>query len=199
MFAYLAKLLSATDYTPHGYCYSWDRGLVALHVASDILIALAYFSIPITLVYFVRKRRGLPFHWMFLCFGLFIVACGASHVMEIWTLWHADYWASGAVKAVTALASVPTAVLLVRLVPKALAIPSPTELEDMNFRLRDHSSELARKNDQLSSLNEDLRQSQVRYRLLFDSNPQPIWVYDLETLRILDANRVAAQHYGYSH
>ena len=74
MIDYLAELLRANNYTPHGYCYSWDRGLVALHVLSDTLIALAYFSIPITLVYFVRKRRDLPFNWMFLCFGLFIVA-----------------------------------------------------------------------------------------------------------------------------
>ncbi len=198
MIHYLAELLRANNYTPHGYCYSWDRSLVALHVLSDTLIALAYFSIPITLVYFVRKRRDLPFNWMFLCFGLFIVACGTTHVMEIWTLWHANYWASGVVKAVTAFASVPTAILLVRLMPQAIAIPSPAQLEGINRRLRQHSEELAKKNEQLSSLNEALRQSQARYRLLFDSNPQPIWVYDLETLRILDANSVAGQHYGYS-
>jgi signal transduction histidine kinase len=77
---------------------------------------------------FIRKRRDLPFNWMFVCFGMFILACGATHAMDVWTLWHATYWLSGAVKVVTAAASMSTAILLVRLVPEALALPSPETL-----------------------------------------------------------------------
>ena len=120
----LAELLSS-NFMPHGYCYLWRPGLVWLHVVSDALIALSYFSIPVTLIYFIRKRRDLPFHWMFVSFGIFILTCGSTHIMEIWTLWHGTYWLSGAIKAVTALASVPTAILLVQLLPQALALPSP--------------------------------------------------------------------------
>jgi len=72
---------------PHGYCYLWNPSLVWLHVVSDALIALAYFSIPVTLIYFIYKRRDLPFHWMFVSFGMFILACGATHTMEVWTIW----------------------------------------------------------------------------------------------------------------
>src|SRR6266576_4275789 len=165
MIDYLAELLRANNYTPHGYCYSWDRGLVALHVLSDTLIALAYFSIPITLVYFVRKRRDLPFNWMFLCFGLFIVACGTTHAMEVWTLWHGTYWLSGAIKVVTAMASVPTAMLLVQLIPQALALPSPTAMkleiaerkrvqealreakDELELRVRERTAELRKANE----------------------------------------------------
>jgi len=86
----------------HGYCYLWQPNLILLHAVSDLLIAIAYLSIPVTLVYFIRKRRDLPFNWMFILFGVFILACGATHVMEVWTLWHANYWLSGAVKVVTA-------------------------------------------------------------------------------------------------
>src|SRR6202521_2728068 len=125
---FLRTLFSPNDFMPHGFCYSWNAGLVWLHVISDSLIALSYLSIPVTLVYFIRKRRDLPFNWMFVSFGIFILACGATHAMEVWTLWHATYWLSGAVKAVTALVSVPTAILLVRLVPHALALPSPEAL-----------------------------------------------------------------------
>lgn len=125
---FFRSLLSSSDFMPHGYCYLWRPGLVWLHVVSDVLIALAYFSIPFTLIYFIRKRRDVPFNWMFACFGLFILACGTTHAMEVWTLWHATYWLSGAVKVVTALASVPTAILLVRLVPHAVALPSPEAL-----------------------------------------------------------------------
>src|SRR5216684_2322130 len=120
---FLEKLFSS-DFMPHGYCYLWNPGLVWLHVVSDALVALAYFSIPATLIYFIRKRRDLPFNWMFVSFGIFILACGATHAMEVWTLWHGTYWLSGAIKAITAMASVPTAILLVQLVPRALALPS---------------------------------------------------------------------------
>jgi signal transduction histidine kinase/CheY-like chemotaxis protein len=96
-----------------------------LREISDLLIAAAYFWIPFTLLYFVRRRKDLPFNWMFICFGIFIVACGLTHVMEIWTLWKPYYWISDAVKAITALTSVPTGILLIRLVPQALQIPGP--------------------------------------------------------------------------
>ncbi|MEW6497460.1 MAG: PAS domain S-box protein, partial [Cyanobacteriota bacterium] len=122
-------------FIPHGHCYLWRPGLVGLHVVSDSLIALAYYSIPITLVYFVRKRRDLPFDWIFLFFGAFIVACGTTHLLEVWTLWHPIYWFSGFVKAITAAVSLCTALLLLPLIPKALALPSPAQLEEANRQL----------------------------------------------------------------
>jgi signal transduction histidine kinase len=125
---FFRNLFSSSGFMPHGYCYMWRPQLLWLHVVSDGLIALAYFSIPFTLIYFIRKRRDVPFNWIFVCFGLFILACGTTHAMEVWTLWHATYWLSGCVKLITAMASVPTAVLLIRLVPQALALPSPEAL-----------------------------------------------------------------------
>jgi signal transduction histidine kinase len=85
-------------------------------------------SIPVTLIYIARQRKDLPFNWMFWCFGLFIVACGVTHALEVGTLWYPAYWTLGATKAVTAAASVTTAILLVKLVPIALAIPSSRDL-----------------------------------------------------------------------
>ena len=116
-------------------CYLWQPGVLGLHVVSDSLIALAYFSIPFTLLYFVRHRTDLSFNWIFVCFAIFIVACGTTHVMEIWTVWQPHYWLSGAIKAATALASVPTAILLVRLVPQALCLPGPAALHKINAEL----------------------------------------------------------------
>src|SRR5713101_9011523 len=134
--AFISSLLTSPEFMPHGFCYLWDRDLIWLHVVSDVLIALAYFSIPITLVYFVRKRRDLPFHWMFLMFGLFIFGCGTTHLMEIWTLWHGTYRLAGIIKAVTAGASLVTAALIVPLVPRALALPSPSQLRSANLKLQ---------------------------------------------------------------
>lgn len=128
----LRHLFSSGDFMPHGYCYLWNPGLVWLHVVSDILIALAYFLIPFALIKIIRNRTDLPFQWMFVAFGIFIVACGGTHAMEVWNLWHAEYWLAGVVKAITAAASVPTAILLFQLVPKAVALPSLSELKKAN-------------------------------------------------------------------
>ena len=84
-------------------------------------------------------------------FGIFIVACGLTHVMEIWTLWHANYWLSGAIKGVTAAASVTTALLLVNIVPAALALPHPEELRAANQALADQSETLKRQAQQIES------------------------------------------------
>ncbi|MBI3416865.1 MAG: PAS domain-containing protein [Verrucomicrobia bacterium] len=138
------------EFMPHGHCYLWKPGLIWLHVASDTLIALAYYSIPLTLVYFVRKRRDLPYPGMFLMFGGFIVACGTTHVMEIWSVWHGTYWLAGAVKVITALLSVGTACVLVRLVPQALLLSGPTKLARLNAELE---SRVAQRTDELARAN----------------------------------------------
>jgi PAS domain S-box-containing protein len=130
-----ARFFSTDGLMPHGMCYLWRPALLAIHVAADSLIALAYFTIPFTLVYFVRKRADLGFTWIFLSFAIFIVACGASHVMEIWTIWFPMYWLSGGIKIITALASVMTAILLVKLVPATLRFPTPSALQAANDSL----------------------------------------------------------------
>ena len=108
---------------PHGYCYVWDPALVWSHVSADALIGAAYVAISLTLAYLVyRVRHLLPFHWMFLAFGLFILTCGATHFMDVWTLWFADFWASAALKIVTAVASMATAVALPPLVPQVVRL-----------------------------------------------------------------------------
>ncbi|HEV8702764.1 MAG TPA: hypothetical protein VGV60_15950 [Candidatus Polarisedimenticolia bacterium] len=53
---FLRKLF-ATDFMPHGHCYFWQPEIVWLHVVSDSLITLAYYSIPVALVCFLRKRK----------------------------------------------------------------------------------------------------------------------------------------------
>jgi signal transduction histidine kinase len=126
LLTWLAQLDSAPSseyFHPHGYCYLWQPGLVGVHVASDMLIGLSYVGISGTLIYLVwRGRRLLPFSWIFVWFGAFIVACGITHLMEVWTLWRPLFWLSADAKIVTALASVATAVVLPPLVPRILNV-----------------------------------------------------------------------------
>lgn len=139
---YLINLLGDERFMPHGHRYLWLPGLLWTNVISDALIALAYLSISVTLIYFIHKRRDIPFDWMFAAFGVFVLACGSTHVLNIWTIWHPDYWLLAFVKAITAGASVVTAVLLIRLVPAALLIPSPQQLNQANQALREAQAEI---------------------------------------------------------
>ena len=161
MFESVSSFFASTGFEPHGHCFLWQKPLLGLYVASDSIIALSYYSIPLALVAFVLKRRDLAFHWMFLMFGAFIFACGTTHVLGIWTLWRPVYWLDGSVKAITAGLSLTTAVMLWPLIPKALSLPSPTQLKELNNDLK---IQIAERNEAV----EKLRQSEERYRLLVE-------------------------------
>src|ERR1051326_5048421 len=126
---WLHNVLDTYGLEPHGFCYLWNSTLVMLHAGSDMLIGVSYVVMSATLVYVVSKAyRDLPFHWVFVAFGLFIIACGFTHFLEVWTLWHAMYWLSGIVKLFTALISVATAIVLPFLVPKVQLLIAETKV-----------------------------------------------------------------------
>ena len=145
---------SSGQFLPHGHCYLWSPGVLWMNVVADILIAMAYFTIPFALLYIARRRRDLSFDWLVVCFGVFVVACGLTYVMDVWNVWHAHYWLQGIVKLLTAAASVPTAILLWRFLPGILMLPSQRQLRDAN-------ESLARANRELeaftASVSHDLR------------------------------------------
>ncbi|MDF0552458.1 GAF domain-containing protein [Kamptonema sp. UHCC 0994] len=136
MWEVVKNIFDPTQYMPHGNCYLWQTPLVWMHVTSDLLIALAYYSIPAMLIYFVFKRRDVPFLAIFALFGAFIILCGTGHLLEIWTLWHPAYWLSGIEKAITALVSFYTAGSMVTLLPQFLSLKTPQELEAINIKLQ---------------------------------------------------------------
>lgn len=151
----LHTFFTSSPFLPHGYCYHWNPGLVWLHGLSDSLIALAYYSIPLTLLYFVHKRKGFAFKRVFKLFGALIVACGTTHLLSVWTIWYPTYWLSGVVKAITALVSVYTALILVELMPKALEMPSTVEAalrrahDELEIRVQERTAELLQVNQAL--------------------------------------------------
>src|SRR6266852_2975647 len=152
------KLFASSELLPHGFCYQWKPLLVWLHVISDTLIAVAYFSIPPILIYLVKKKRDLPFDWMFVCFGTFIAACGATHLMEVVTLWLPLYWISGGVKVITALASLSTAALLVRVVPRVLCLPSTEEMRTANEELNRQAAMLKKTEERFRQMADNIQE-----------------------------------------
>lgn len=180
----------APAFMPHGHCYLWKPELVGIHFLSDFLIGLAYYAIALSLVYFVRQRRDVPFSAMFWLFGAFIAACGTTHLMEVWTLWHPAYWLSGAIKAVTATVSLYTAVALFPVLPQALALASPAQLRAANEKLAQEIKAHQR-------TEEALRESEARFRSIFESAAIGIGLADLEG-GILETNSAFQQMLGYS-
>jgi two-component system, cell cycle sensor histidine kinase and response regulator CckA len=158
-------LVGTGDFMSHGHCYMWNPALVRLHVGSDLLIGIAYVAISLTLWRLVRRTKNeIPFHWMFIAFGAFIIACGATHFMEVWTIWTPTYWLTGIVKAFTAMASVVTAIALPPLVPKSLKLIGAAQLSEQRRRdlelandsLTNEIAERRRAEAEIRHLNEEL-------------------------------------------
>jgi PAS domain S-box-containing protein len=203
----------AEPFMPHGHCYLWDPGLLWTHVISDVLIGLAYVSISATLGYMVlRARRDLPFHWMVIAFGVFIIACGGTHFVEAWTVWHPDYWFAGVVKVITAIASVTTAIMLPPLVPAILQLLEAGRLqarqkkeleleieqrlgaeadlvkmkETLEQRVRERTSELSQANSALTL-----------YEAMFNTSAWGVAIVDSVRGLIQLANPAFARMHGY--
>ena len=136
-------------YLPHGYCFTWNPTLLWTNVASDVSIGVAYVTIPLALLQIQRKRTDIPFDWLFVLFALFIVSCGMTHWIEVWTVWNPDYWLAATVKVVTAAASIGTAIALFRMVPRVLAIPTTTELSRAKKALEEAALEARATEDSL--------------------------------------------------
>jgi PAS domain S-box-containing protein len=162
----IGSYFSTDGFMPHGMCYQWQPDVLALHVISDAFISLAYLSISGTLLYFVHRRIDLRHRWIFLCFAVFIIACGFTHAMEIWIIWHPAYWVSGGIKLVTAFASVSTAILLVKYFPSALRLPTPAA-----------TSRIV----QLETLNRSLAEDSARSAIAADAAGLGFWTFDVAT------------------
>src|SRR5271168_131575 len=159
----VAGTLAETPYMPYGYCYLWDAPLVWLHVVANLLVGLAFVSIPVSLLWMVKRRRDVPFQGVLLWFSAFLVACAAACFLDVWNLWHEAYWMAGAVKGVAAITAVATTGYLFLLVPKAVKLPSPRQMEVANARLAQEITGRERAMKQLKTLNEEL-ESRVLHR-----------------------------------
>jgi PAS domain S-box-containing protein len=163
MSSLFAGFFDTEGFMPHGYCLMWRPAVFWLNLISDAVIALSYYSIPFVLLYFAMRRRDLVFRWMFVMFGIFILGCGTTHVMGIWTLWNPDYGIDGLVKALTALVSIATAIMLWPLVPQVLALPSPGQLAQANRELNREIAERRQAEAAARQLNDELEE-RVRAR-----------------------------------
>src|SRR5215831_7048123 len=176
-------------YMPHGYCLLWEPWLVTLHAASDILIFGAYSAIPLAIWIFVTRRPNIEMKGLARLFAAFILWCGLTHLFNVVTLWHPIYEVQGFVKATTAAVSVFTAVVIFPLIPKALAIPSPNELQIANAQLEREVAAHERTLEELREARRELEQrveartkalseATLRFRSLFEHAPVAMLMVD---------------------
>jgi PAS domain S-box-containing protein len=199
MWAFFERILDSSMFSPHGICLLWEPELIWLHVVSDAVIAMAYFSIPFALAIFVSKRRDLKFGWVYWSFGIFILACGLTHILSIYTLWVPVYGIEGLVKAATAVASIATAGMLWPLLPKLLAIPSPFELRQVQEALKEEE-EKGRDSEQLlqqfRQAQQALRESMARLTAVVETAVDGFILIDARG-RILLFNPACERLFGY--
>jgi len=155
---YLSRLFDTSGFMPHGHCYLWDPSILWVHVISNAATAMAYFAIASMLMLLITKRRDVPFTWMFVLFSTFILLCGTGHLLEIYEVWTPTYRLSGALSALTGIGSIATAIALGPLIPQALQLRSPRELEAAYARLQTEMSERQRVEEELRELNATLEQ-----------------------------------------
>ena len=157
------RFFSNQGFQPHGYCLLWRTDVFYLHVVSDLVIALAYFSIPAALIYFAVKRPDFAHKGLLGLFTAFIIACGVTHLMGLWTMWVPDYGLQGVAKGVTAVISLVTAVALWPLAPRLAALPSESEFERKNRALAAEVATREAAEEALRTLNAEL-EARVRER-----------------------------------
>ncbi len=186
MWSFFKKLFDTSDFPARWHCGNWDLFLGWIHIISDLAIWAAYMAIPVMLFYFVKKSKGqVPFTYIFLLFCAFIFWCGTVHLIEATIFWHPWYRLSGLMKFITAVVSVLTAIELFRIIPMALSLKTPTELEQTvsqrTSELNELSYKLKRSNEELEQfayvashdLQEPLRmviQNTRRLQTIFESN-----------------------------
>ena len=113
---------------PRTLCGLWSPGQIALHVVSDVIIWLSYLWIPmIMIVSCLKNRKTIRLHhtmqFLVLLYVIFITACGWTHFFDALMFYHPVYNINGVVRAVTAVASLGTAVTMVWLIPRAVTAP----------------------------------------------------------------------------
>ena len=161
---FFTELFDTSDFPRRWDCGSWTPGLGWLHILSDLGVWSAYLAIPCILVYFVLRKKDIPFRAIFWLFGAFILACGTTHLMEAIIFWWPAYRLAGLIKLFTAIVSWATVIALVPLVPRALAMRSPEELErEIAERMR---------------AEEALRGSEQLFRQMAESIREMFWMQD---------------------
>lgn len=141
---FFANLFDTSDFPPRWYCGKWSDFHGWIYIFSNLLIWLAYYLIPIGLLYFLSKQKqAVPFKKLIFAFIAFILACGTTHLMESIIFWFPVYRLNAILLVFTAMISVYTAYLLIKNLPKLLELKTPSQLiKEVDSRTKELNSAL---------------------------------------------------------
>jgi PAS domain S-box-containing protein len=131
-------LFGAPGAAPYGACLSWRPSLIALHVAGDLIAALAFIAIPVGIVWFARRRQDLLRQHRMLAwwFGGLLFVASATEIVDIVAVWYPVFGLQALAKAGTAVAAVAVFAMMWPQLPDLVRMPTSQQLADFNRRLR---------------------------------------------------------------
>ena len=158
---------------PHLHCYLGNPFLIWGMFTTDLLIGLAYFSISL-IIWGIVKQTEIKFSAVAVFFGIFIGACGLTHLIEVWTLWRPDYWVSLFVKFITATASIGTAIYLFRLrhsIVQIAEVAKLAEVRRLDLEALTNTLEL-----RVEERTKQAKENESKFKSLANSIPQLAWM-----------------------
>ncbi|HMH22953.1 MAG TPA: PAS domain S-box protein [Puia sp.] len=165
------------------------------------MIWSAYFSIPLVIIRYISKKQDIRFKRLYFLFAAFILACGSTHFLDAAAFWFPIYRLNALARLVTGILSWVTVFYLIKFLPAVFSVKSQKEFETEMERRGKGEGKIMQLNAELerrvSERTDELFKSEKKYRHLFESNPMPMWIIDLETFKFLDVNEAAISHYGY--
>ncbi|MFD0993982.1 hypothetical protein [Tenacibaculum geojense] len=150
LYEFFEKFFNTSDWPPRWHCGKWSDFHGWLYIGSDVAIWLAYFLIPVILIWFLQRKPNVPFLPVFWLFSAFIILCGATHIIDAIIFWKPHYRISAVVKFLTAIVSFLTVFALIRDLPKALNIQ--TEDNDLLKKINDQEETIQQLKEEITKL-----------------------------------------------
>jgi len=151
---FITNIFGTESWPARWFCGTWSDFHGWLYIMSSLIIWAAYFAIPLSLIYLISKKKDtLPFQRIFWLFIIFILSCGLTHLVDALIFWYPVYRLSALVLFFTAIVSWITVIGIFKVVPAALTLKSPKQLEQIVI---ERTQQLEASNDNLIRLNKDM-------------------------------------------
>ncbi len=161
---FFSKLFDYSDWPPRWHCGKWSEFHGWLYILSDLLIWSAYFTLPLVIIKYITRRSDAKFVKLYFLFAAFILACGATHLLDAVTFWYPVYRLNALARFITGIVSWLTVFYVIRYLPVAFSLRSPKELEN--------------EINQRKKVENKLRESEEQVQAIIKNAPDPVIVFD---------------------
>jgi len=161
---FFSKLFDYSDWPPRWHCGKWTEFHGWFYIVSDLLIWSAYFTLPLVIIKYIRRRSDAQFVKLYFLFAAFILACGTTHFLDAVTFWYPVYRLNGLARFLTGIISWVTVFYIIRYLPVAFSLRSQMALEN--------------EIDQRKKIENELRDSEEQVLAIIKNAPDAVIVFD---------------------